>query len=178
MRTRAGQVLAAAALVAALAGCGGHSSDATPATTAPTATSRAPSPRSTDPPSPKLSSATAAACSELETNIRIVSQVVSTSVEVMTQSTRPEQLAARAGNASRNLVYSAHVLSQIAVPDNLALPRNQLVLGLRVFGADFGRAQKAVARDDLATAAQELADRPALAKVRTATASIDRACSD
>lgn len=178
MRTRAGQVLAAAALAAALAGCGGHSSDAEPATTAPATTSRVPSRTTIDPPSPKLSTATSAACSKLETDIRIVSQLVSTSVEVMTQSTHPEQLAARAGNASKNLVYSAHVLSQVDVPSSLTRPRNQLVVGLRAFGADFGRAQQAVARNDLAAAAQELADRSALAKVRTAAATIDHACGD
>jgi hypothetical protein len=178
MPTRAGQVLAAAAFTAALAGCGGHSSSAPPATTAPTTTARAPSLTTIDPPSPKLSTATAAACGELETDIRIVSQLVSTSVEVMTQSTHPKELAARAGNASKNLDYSAHVLSTIGVPSMLTQPRNQLVVGLRAFGADFGRAQKAVARNDLAAAAQELVDRPALAKVRTATATIDRACGD
>src|SRR5262245_52000678 len=176
MRTRAGQVLAAAVLTAALAGCGGHSSSASPATTAPATTAQAPSLTTIDPPSPKLS--TSAACGELETDIRIVSQLVSTSVEVMTQSTHPKELAVRAGNASKNLVYSAHVLSTIDVPRTLTRPRNQLVVGLRAFGADFDRAQKAVARNDLAAAAQELVDRPALAKVRTSTATIDRACGD
>jgi hypothetical protein len=175
MRTRAGQALAAAALAAALAGCGGHSSNASPATTAPPTTTQSTTP--TSPPAPtKLTPAAAAACSELETNIRIVSQLVSTSVEVMTQSTHPRQLAARAGNASKNLLYSAKVLSQIEVPSEFVGPRNQLVVGLRAFGADFGRAQKSVARDDLAAAARELVDRPALAKVQAATAAIDRAC--
>ena len=164
------------ALAAALVGCGGHSSSARPATTAPAPTTQAAT--TTAPPARELSPATAAACSELETNIRIVSQLVSTSVEVMTQSTHPKQLATRAGNASKNLIYSAHVLSQIDVPSELVRPRNRLVVGLRAFGADFGRAQKAVAHDDLAAAAQELVDRPALAKVRTATAAIDHACGD
>jgi len=176
MRTRAGQVLAAAALTAALAGCGGHSSGAPPATTAPATTTQAAT--TTAPPPPALSPATAAACSQLETNIRIVSQLVSTSVEVMTQSTHPQELATRAGNASKNLLYSARVLSQIDVPSELVRPRNQLVVGLRAFGADFGRAQTAVGRNDLAAAAQDLVDRPALAKVRAATAAIDRACRD
>jgi ABC-type uncharacterized transport system auxiliary subunit len=174
MRTRAGQVLAAAALAAALAGCGGHSSSAPPATTASVTTAQAAT--TSAPPAPNLSPATAAACSELETNVRIVSQLVSTSVEVMTQSTHAKQLATRAGNASKNLIYSARVLAEIEVPSELVRPRNQLVVGLRAFGADFGRAQKAVAHDDLATAARELVDRPALAKVSTATAAIDHAC--
>ena len=169
-------MLAAAALAAALAGCGGHSSSAPPTTTAPAATTQAAT--TTAPPAPALSPATAAACSELETNIRIVSQLVSTSVEVMTQSTHPKELATRAGNASKNLLYSARVLSQIDVPSELVRPRDKLVMGLRAFGADFGRAQTAVARNDLAAAAQDLVDRPALAKVRAATAAIDRACGD
>jgi hypothetical protein len=175
MRTHAGQALAAAALAAALAGCGGHSSSAPPATTAPPTTTQSRT-TTTAPSVPKLSPAGAAACGELEANIRIVSQLVSTSVAVMTQSTHPKQLAARAGNASKNLLYSAKVLSQIEVPREFVRPRNQLVVGLRAFGADFGRAQKSVARDDLAAAARELVDRPALARVQTATAAIDHAC--
>jgi hypothetical protein len=47
---------------------------------------------------------------------------------------------------------------------------------LRDFAADFGRAQRAVQRDDLRAASQALVDRPALAKVTEATRAIDRAC--
>jgi hypothetical protein len=174
MRRRAGQVLAAAALAAALAGCGGHSSSAQPETTAPATTPAVPP---APPPPPTLTSpADQAACNALETNIRIVSQLISSSVEVMTQSIHPKQLATRTANTEKNLLYSAHVLSQLAVPSALVQPRNQLVEGLREFGADFGRAQKSVARDDLAAAARQLVDRRALAKVTASTSAIDRAC--
>lgn len=168
-------MLAAAALAAALAGCGGHSSGAQrPETTAPATTPAVPP---APPPPPALTSpADQAACSELETNIRIVSQLISSSVEVMTQSIHPNQLATRTANTEKNLLYSAHVLSQLAVPGMLVQPRNQLVEGLREFGADFGRARKSVARDDLAAAARQLVDRPALAKVTASTSAIDRAC--
>ncbi len=94
----------------------------------------------------------------------------------MTQSIHPKQLATRTANTEKNLLYSAHVLSQLAVPSALVQPRNQLVEGLREFGADFGRAQKSVARDDLAAAARQLVDRRALAKVTASTSAIDRAC--
>ena len=53
---------------------------------------------------------------------------------------------------------------------------HQLVFGLRQFAADFGRAQRSAARNDLATAATQLVDRPALANVTAATQAIDRAC--
>jgi hypothetical protein len=141
---------------AALAGCGGKQS------AAPTASTSA----SPDP----------AACATLERNIALVSQLVSASVEVMTQSVHPQQLARRAGETRRNLAYAASVLARQQVPSSLGPAKRQLVAGLRAFAADFGRAQKAVARNDLQAAAFALVDRPALAKVKAATRSIDRAC--
>ncbi|HEY7017518.1 MAG TPA: hypothetical protein VH297_03540, partial [Gaiellaceae bacterium] len=117
-----------------------------------------------------------AACNQLEGNIRVVSQMVSSSVEFMTQSLHPKELAQRTGLAQKNLLYSAKVLSRIPAPPPLVAPRNQLVVGLREFAADFGKARKAVARNDMATAARQLVDRPALAKVTAATKQIDRAC--
>jgi hypothetical protein len=160
MRRGAVHVLAVGAAAAALGGCGGKSS-------APATTSTAP---------PPLSASDAAACSQLEANIRAVSQLVSSSVEAMTQSLHPKELARRTGYAERNLLYSATVLSQIAVPGSLVEPRRELAAGLRRFAGDFGRAQKSVARNDIPTAARQLVDRPALAKVKAATTKIDRVC--
>jgi len=148
-------------LAATLAGCGGKTS--------------APPPQAAS--GPTLTSASdRAACNQLEGNIRIVSQLVSTSVEAMTQSLHPKELAQRTGNAQRSLLYSANVLSLIAAPRSLAPARHRLVAGLRQFAADFGRAQKSVERNDIAKAARQLVDRPALAKVSAATQKIDRAC--
>ncbi|HEY7019082.1 MAG TPA: hypothetical protein VH297_11490, partial [Gaiellaceae bacterium] len=94
-------VLSVAALAAALAGCGGGKSSA-PATTA--ATSAPPPPAATAPPAPTLTSpADLAACNQLEGNIRVVSQMVSSSVEFMTQSLHPKELAQRTGLAQKNL---------------------------------------------------------------------------
>ena len=68
------------------------------------------------------------------------------------------------------------MLTSIEAPKPLVAAKRQLVAGLRLFAADFGRAQISVEHDDIATAAQQLVDRPALAKVTTATQTIDRAC--
>jgi hypothetical protein len=62
------------------------------------------------------------------------------------------------------------------VPASLATARRNLVVGLNSFAADFGKAKASVQRGDIATAAQQLVDRPALAKVSSATKTIDRAC--
>jgi hypothetical protein len=146
-----------AALAAlALAGCGGKTK------AAPTTTRAAP--------------VDAAACAQLEGYIRLVSQVVSTSVESMTQSTRPKELARRTGATQRNLAAAADALERLQLPPSLDQPRRQLVRGLRLFAADFGRARASVARGDLPTAARELVDRRALKLVSDATAKIDRAC--
>jgi hypothetical protein len=108
--------------------------------------------------------------------VRLVSQIVSGSVEAMTQSTRPKELAPRTRATQRNLATAANVLERAQLPVPLVQPTRQLVRGLRLFSADFGRASASVARGDLATAAQQLVDRPALTLVKDATAKIDRAC--
>jgi hypothetical protein len=140
----------------ALAGCGGKHQAAT-------ATTRA-------------APVDAAACNQVENYIRLVSQVVSSSVEAMTQSTHPKELAARTGATQRNLTAAADVLERLQLPVSLDQARRQLVRGLRLFAGDFGRARASVAHGDLATAAHQLVDRPALRLVSSATAKIDRAC--
>ena len=117
-----------------------------------------------------------AACNQVENYIRLVSQVVSSSVEAMTQSTHPPELAARTGATQRNLTAAADVLERLQLPVSLDQARRQLVRGLRLFSVDFGRARASVAHGDLATAAHQLVDRRALRLVSGATAKIDRAC--
>ena len=168
MPRRGLQLLAAAALATALAGCG-HKAAAPSAPPPP-----APPPA---PPPPTLTSASdLAACNELQTNIRIISALISNSVETMTQSLHPKQLAKRTGDTRKNLLYAAAVLTQINAPASLLGARNHLVHGLRAFAADFGRAQRSVARGDMAAASRQLVDRPALAEVTEATSLIDKAC--
>ena len=94
-------------------------------------------------------------CSQLEGSIRIVSEVVSNSVEAMTQSLHPKQLATRTGEAQRNLIASARFLSQLEVPEALMPAQRRLVAGLRQFARDFGRARESAARNDLATASPQ-----------------------
>src|SRR5258708_28977568 len=91
------------AFVLAVAGCGGAKSAAPPTTATSGATTTAPAPK------PFTSVLDIAACNELETKIQIVSQLISSSVEVMTQSVHPKQLAKRAGDTRDNLLYAAHV---------------------------------------------------------------------
>jgi len=156
-----------ALLVLVLAGCGGgkQASVAPPTTTAPAR----PAPTMTTP-------AERAACAELQTKIRLVSTVVSGSVELMTQSLHPNELAARTGEAQRNLLLAAGSLELMRLPAPLVAPRRNLVVGLRDFADDFGKAKASVAHGDIAAAAQQLDDRAALGKVATATKRIDRAC--
>jgi len=143
-------------LVAIVAGCGGKKHEAAPATTA--------------------APVDVASCNQLEGYIRLVSQVVSGSVEAMTQSTHPKVLAQRTVATQRNLATAANVLEQLELPPSLDAARRKLVRGLRLFSADFGRAGASVRREDLATAARQLVDRHALKLVSDATAKIDRAC--
>ena len=143
-------------LVAVVTGCGGKKHQAVPTTTA--------------------APVDAASCNQVEGYIRLVSQVVSGSVQAMTQSTHPKVLARRTVATQQNLATAANVLEQLGLPPSLDGARRQLVRGLRLFSADFGRAGASVRRNDLATAARQLVDRRALALVSHATAKIDRAC--
>jgi hypothetical protein len=178
MRGAGVRVFSVIALAVALAGCGGKTATRTVTTTvaAPT-TPAVPAPTTPARAAPTLTSAAdRAACDELETNIRIVSQLISGSVEALTHSLHPKQLAKRTGDTQRNLVFAANVLASIGAPPSLVPARGRLVLGLRQFAADFGRAKESVARNDLPTAARQLVDRPALANVTAATQAIDKAC--
>jgi predicted small lipoprotein YifL len=158
--------LVLAMFVLALAGCGGKQAAPPP-----------PPPPTTAPAAPTLTSVSdRAECAALETKIRAVSQLVSASVELMTQSVHPPELARRTGDTQRNLIYAATVIELMRVPDPLTSSRRRLVLGLRRFAGDFGRAKRSVEHGDIATAAQQLVDRPALTEVSAAAKKIDRAC--
>lgn len=180
------RALLAIAALALLAGCGGGKAAApatsTGATTAPPTLSvkivtTPPPATTTAPPAPTLTSlADLAACNVLQRNIAYVSQVVSQSVDFITQSLHPKQLAQRTGVGRRNLLYAADLLQKTSAPTSLRRAKTRLVLGLRSFAADFLRAQRAVAKKDLAKAAFELVDRPAVAKIGAATKTINRAC--
>jgi hypothetical protein len=169
-------VLAAAGL---LAGCGGKSSSPPPATdtatVAPPATTQAST--QTFPSGPVFTSASdVAACAQLERTIQNVSQLVSSSTEAMTQALHAPQLAKLTGNAQRSLVYAAKVIALVDAPKPLVRSQSQLISGLRLFAADFGRAKASTANGDIASAAQQLVDREALGKIQAATTKIDKMC--
>src|SRR5690349_22324183 len=121
-------------LVAIVAGCGGKKHEAAPTTTA--------------------APVDVASCNQLEGYIRLVSQVVSGSVEAMTESTHPKVLAQRTVATQRNLAAAANVLEQLELPPALDAARRQLVRGLRLFREEFGRAGACVRRGARAAAAR------------------------
>jgi len=105
-------------LLALAAGCGGNAGadQRTTTTTVP--------PARTTPPAATLTTASdRALCAELETKIRLVSQVVSGSVELMTQSLHPKELARQTGKAQQNITYAAGSLELMRVPASLATAR-------------------------------------------------------
>jgi hypothetical protein len=157
VRRKLPHALVAVLAALTLAGCGGKHK-AAPATTT------------------RAAPVDVAACNQLEGYIRLVSEVISSSVEAMTQSIHPKQLAQRTAATQRNLGSAADVLERLQLPVSLDQARRQLVRGLRRFSADFGRAGASVARGDLPLAARQLVDRRALTLVQDATAKIDRAC--
>jgi hypothetical protein len=161
------RVLAIAAtlvLAAIVAGCGGakHTPPA-PTTAAATTTTT-------------TSVAGTVSCKEIELDVGFISQLISNTVESITNSLHPKQLAHRTGVGRQSLLVAARLVERFHPPPSLALARTQLVHGLRRFAADFGRAQRSVQKNDIAKASQQLNDPAALAGVRRATAAIDRVC--
>jgi hypothetical protein len=159
------------------AGCGSKSA-APPTTTqaAPPATTQPPA-TTTFPAGPVFTSASdVAACAELERTIQNVSQLVSTSTEAITQALHPAQLAKLTGNAQQSLVYSAKVIEIVDAPKPLVGSQRQLVQGLRMFAADFARAKRSTANGDIAQAASQLLDPPALRKIQVSAQRIDKLC--
>jgi hypothetical protein len=154
MLRRALPIAAALAVSVLVAGCGGGKHD-------PAATTRPVS---------------AVACGEVVLDVRFISQLISNNVESMAHSLHPKQLARRTGTAQQGLLVAVRLVKRFHAPPQLARPRAQLVDGLRRYAADYGRARRAVLKDDMATASQELADPTALAEVKKATKTIDRIC--
>src|SRR6516165_3202733 len=166
MRTQALPALAAVAIAAAFAGCGGKSSAPTTHAAATTAAAV-----------PTLTSdSDRQACAGLVTQLRLVSALVSGSVAVVTNSVHPAQLAARTGLARRNLLLSANDIAAVDVPQPLEPARNRLVRGLRRFAADLGRARRSVLHHRLPAAASEIVDNTALIDLQASTKTINRAC--
>src|SRR3954464_7983584 len=116
-------LFAAAATAAALAGCGGGTTTVTVTAAAPATTSAPPATvagtTSTAPSTTTPTGANLEACVELETNIRIVSQLIAVSAQEVTHSIHPEQLAKRTGDTRRNLLLAASVLDAIDTPTTL-----------------------------------------------------------
>jgi hypothetical protein len=154
------QALAVAAFLAVaalVAGCGGGTHKAA----APTTTA------------PRVSTV---ACGEVELDVQFISQLISNQIEAMANSLHPKQLAKRTGVAQQSLLVAARLVKRFHAPPSLVRARAQLVDGLQLYAADFGRARRSVAKNDMATASQQLADPVALAEVKEATKAIDRAC--
>jgi|SRR5215467_782079 len=152
-------LLAVAVAVAGLAaGCGGGSH---PPTTTRTTTA------------PHVS---ATACGELQLDVQFISQLIENSVEAMATSVHPKQLAHRTAAGQQSLLVAVRLVQRFKAPPALVRPRMQLADGLSRYAADFGRARKAVAKNDMATASAQLNDQKALGEVKAATKTINHTC--
>lgn len=165
-------VLVTAAL---LAGCGSKA-DSPPSATA-TATAAAAKKTPTPSPEPALTSASdVAACGQLEQAVQAVSQLVGHTTEGITQAINPKQLASRVGTAQQSLLDSAKLIKLVDAPKPLAGSQRQLVQGLRMFAADFGRGKVTAATGDMAKATEQLTDEKALRQIQVSAKRIDDLC--
>jgi hypothetical protein len=152
----------------ALAGCGGSK---TQPTTSAATTTAATTTSTTRPPA-----ADRAACARLESTVVSVSQLVTGTVDEITNSLHPKELARRTAEGQRNVLFAARVLESTAAPPSLVPSRDRLVVGLREFARDLGRAHASVAHGNLAAAARQLDDPATVTKLSSSTRAIRRAC--
>jgi anion-transporting ArsA/GET3 family ATPase len=165
MRRPATVICCALATAVLVAGCGGKKQAASSTTTSTATTKSVP-----------VTAAEVAACKELGRNLQIVTTMTSNSVQLLTNSLHPKELAQNVQVTQQSLLYGAKVIGLLSLPSNLSHPRDQFVAGIRLYAADFGRAQKAVQRKDLAAAAKEMQDPVALGRVANATAKLTKIC--
>ena len=71
---------------------------------------------------------------------------------------------------------AARLVKRFQAPPSLAHARAQLIDGLTLYAADFGRARRAVLKNDMAMASRQLTDPGALGEVKEATKVIDHIC--
>ena len=171
---RRGFVLCLVPLVLA-AGCGGGKKASTTVLPPPSTELE---PTTTASTAPTLTSAEdIAACNVLARNLRVVSQMITTSTEIMTtQSVHPKDLARRVGESRKVLLYAARIMELTDVPASLARTRTQFVSSIRSFAADFAKAKAYVSRKDMARAATVMRDQEALNKLAASSRRIEQTC--
>ncbi len=162
-------VLAFASLVA---GCGGGSDSPRPAKATVAAATATPSPAPTFTAPNDI-----AACAQLEQAIAAISELISHTTEGITQALHPKDLAEKMGTAQRSLVDSAKLLAIVTPPEPLADSHRQLMKGLRMFAADFGRSKASAAKGDVQKASEQTVDEDALRKIQTSAKRIDDRCN-
>ena len=146
---------AAGALAAlALAGCGGSDPPAgatrTPAPPPATATPARAVP---------LSAADRQLCPAIYARLQRVTVALSSSSELIAQSTGPRDLTNRIATEQQQLERSARLLAAGAVPGALQVPNARMVRALRAFARDFRRARAPAARGDFPAAVAAMTDK-------------------
>src|SRR4051812_23460476 len=111
------------------AGCGGGKKASTTVLSPPSTELE---PTTTAPSTPRPTSAEdIAACNVLARNLRVVSQMITTSTEIMTtQSVHPRDLARRVGESRKVLLYAARIMELTDVPGSLDRTRTQFVASI------------------------------------------------
>jgi hypothetical protein len=161
---------AAIALAALAAGCGGGG-DKPAATPAPTATATATA--SAKP----LSTEDAQLCAILFARLQRVTVALSSSSELIAQSTNQADLASRIQTEREQLERSARLMAGGTVPPALAGANRDLVAALHDFAADFARAEAPARRGDFQAAVAAMTDKPVVNRILAAAQTIQQRCN-
>ena len=90
--------------------------------------------------------------------MQAVSALVSHTTEDVTKALRPEQLAKKMGTANHSLLDSAKLVELVEATPALDGAQAGLAKGLRMFAADFARAEVSTKRGDVKQAAAQTVD--------------------
>ena len=158
----------AALLALALVACGGSAakddkpSAATAAATAPAAPTVAPGDQ--------------AACAALYTRLQRVGVALSSSSELLTQSTDPKDLSKKIATEQEQLERSAQLMDSAVVPEPLVADNRKLVKALRRYAHDFAGAKAPARKGDFEAAVAAMTDKSAVDDVVAAAKAIEQTC--
>ncbi|WP_203920725.1 hypothetical protein [Rugosimonospora africana] len=124
-----------------------------------------------------MSPADRTACAELLRRLTQVTQTISASSELLTNSLDRQQLSQRIADETTRLRQAADLMAQGSVPPRLVAADRDLVAALHAFADDFNRAAGAAKQGDLSTAAGAMNDEATVRRIVEASQTIEETCA-
>jgi hypothetical protein len=105
-----------------------------------------------------------------------VTQTISNSSELLTNSLNKSQLTQRIADEVTQLRHAADLMGQGPVPPSLVAAKEELVTALGAFTDDFARARDDAARGDFPAAVDAMTDQAVVQRIINASKTIEDTC--